>query len=55
MFQGDQSYEEALLAFSHALELSSKIDCVNGHLVEGMVYIYMVQVNRYFGEHEKSL
>ena len=55
MFQGDQSYEEALLAFSHALELSSEIECVNGRLVEGMVYIYMAQVNRYFGEHEKSL
>ena len=55
LFQGELSYEEALLAFSRALELSSKIECINGRLVEGMVYIYMAQVNHYFGEHEKSL
>ena len=55
MFQGDQSYEETLLAFSHALELSSKIECINGRLLEGMVYIYMAHVNRYFSEYEKSL
>ena len=55
MFNRDQSYEEALMAFSHALELSSKIDCINGCLVEGMVYIYMAHVNRYFSEYEKSL
>ena len=55
MFRGGQSYKEALLAFSHALKLSSKSECINGRLIEGMVYIYMAQVNRYFGEHEKSL
>ena len=29
------------MAFSHALELSSKIDCINGCLLERMVYIDM--------------
>ena len=41
MFNRDQSYEEALMAFSHALELSSKIDCINGCLLERMMYIDM--------------
>ena len=36
MFQGDQSYEEVLMAFSHALKLSSKIDYMNGCVVERM-------------------
>ena len=55
MFNRDQPYEKALMAFSHALELSSKIDCINGCLLEGIVYIYMAHVNRYFNEYEKSL
>ena len=41
----DRPYEETLMAFSHALELSSKIDYINGCLVERMVYIYMAYIN----------
>ena len=44
----DRPYEETLMAFSHALELFSKIDCINGHLLERMVYIYMAYINLFY-------
>ena len=54
VFNGNQSYEDSMIAFSHALELSAKCECVNCCLIEGTVYIYMAQVNRHFKRHEKS-
>ena len=54
LFNGDQPYEDSMMAFSHALELSTKCEYVNCCLIEGMVYIYMAQVNSHFQKHEKS-
>ena len=54
LFNGDQPYEDSVMAFSHALELSAKCECVNCCMIEGTVYIYMAQVNRHFKRHEKS-